>query len=651
MNQTAKPNARWPGAAATRSNPGAPPSDIPDWIFGLVLVLAVFVAYQPAWHAGFIWDDNKYVTGNIVLRSLAGLRLIWFMPGATVQYYPLTFTTFWLEYHLWGLDPLGYHLVNVLLHSLNAILFWLILKRLGVPGAWLAAGIFALHPVCVETVMWVTEHKNTLSGAFYLVSLLAALKFWLPVETSLQPKPPTSTGDPTKPFGDWRFYRLALAFYLCALWSKTAAVPLPAVILLLVWWKRGRIAWREARLILPFLAVGTAMGLITMQVEKHGGATGNEWDLSLLERCLIAGKDFWFYLEKLFWPHPLTFVYPRWEISVSQASSWLPMLAAAIGLLGLWWKRNGWGRPMLVAMVYFGMLLSLVFGFINVYYFRYSFVSDHFQYLASLGPFALAAAGIVWLADLFQRSMPWLKAALCTGLLLTLGTLSWRQALVYQDIETLWTDTLQKNPNCWMAHNNLGNALFQKGNVDEAIAHFQKALQINPDNAEACCSLGNALLRMGSVDEAIAHFQKALQIKPDYAEAHNILGYALLKKGNADEAITHFQKALQINPDSVEAQNNLAWVLATALQVSLRNGSKAVELAQRANQLTGGRNPAVLGTLAAAYAEAGRFPEAVETAQHALQLAETQSNTALADAIRSQLKFYAAGHPFHQDAK
>ena len=647
MNQASKTDARQQEAAAMRSSPGTLLPSQRDWIFGLVLVLAAIVAYQPAWHAGFIWDDNKYVTGNFALRSLNGLRLIWFVPGATVQYYPLTFTTFWLEYHLWGLDPLGYHLVNVLLHSLNAILFWMILKRLGVPGAWLAAGIFALHPVCVETVMWVTEHKNTLSGAFYLGSLLAALKFWLPVETSLQPKPSTSTGELTESFGNWRFYWLALAFYLCALWSKTAAVPLPAVILLLVWWKRGRIAWREAYLILPFLAVGTAMGLITMQVEKHGGATGSEWELSLLERCLIAGKDFWFYLEKLFWPHPLIFVYPRWEINPSQASSYLPILAAAICLLVLWLKRNGWGRPILFATVYFGILLSLVLGFLNVFYFRYSFVSDHFQYLASLGPLALAAAGIVWLADFFKRRMPWLKVAFCAGLLLALGTLSWCQARVYRSIETLWTDTLQKNPNCWMAHSNLGNALFQKGHVDEAIAHYQKALQIKPDYAEACYNLGNVLLKMGSVDEAIVHFQKALQIKPDYVEAHNNLGRALFQKGSVDEAIAHYQKALQIKPDNAEVQNNLALVLATCPQASLRNGNKAVELAQRANQLTGDGNPTVLGTLAAAYAEAGRFPEAVETAQRALQLAETQSNTALANAIRSQMELYQAGTPFH----
>ena len=613
MNQAPKNDDLTQGSAATDSHAGTPRFSKDEWIFGLFLVLAVIIAYQPAWHAGFVWDDNKYVTDNITLRSLHGLRLIWFVPGATVQYYPLTLTTFWLEYHLWGLHPLGYHLVNVLVHSLNAILFWMILRRLGIPGAGLAAGIFALHPVCVESVMWITEHKNTLSGLFYLGALLAALRFWLPEETSLQPRPLPTSGASTEPFGHWRYYGLALALYLCALWSKTAAVPLPAVILLLVWWKRSGIAWREVELILPFLAVGTAMGLITMHIERHEGATGSEWDLSLLQRGLIAGKGFWFYLEKLFWPYPLAFVYPRWETSALQATSYLPFLALAIGLLWLWWKRNGWGRPILLATAYFGILLSLVLGFLNVYYFRFSFVADHFQYLASLGPIALAAAGIVRLADLLKQRMPFLKVQIGAGVLLVLGTLTWHQALIYRNAGTLWTDTLQKNPNCWMAHNNLGNLLFQTGHVDNAIAHYRTALQI----------------------------------KPDYAEAHNNLGNALLQKGRVDEAIAHFQRAFQLKPNNAEVLNNLALALAICPQASLRNGNKAVELAQRANQLTGNGNPNVLGTLAAAYAEAGRFPEAVQTAQRALQLAETRSNTALANAIRSEMKFYQAGTPYH----
>ena len=284
--------------------------------FWLFLSTVTLLAYQPVWHAAYIWDDDQYVTGNALLHSLGGLKLIWFVPGATVQYYPLTFTTFWIEYHLWGLNPLGYHLVNVCLHSLNAILFWLILRKLNVSGAWLAAGIFALHPVCVESVAWITEHKNTLSGVFYLGSILFALMFWLSDE-----KTPASANVPMATLGRWRFYWLALGFYACALWSKTTTIPLPFVILLLIWWKQRKLAWRETYLVFPFLAIGIAMGFITMHVEKHLGASGNDWDLSWLERCLIAGNDFWFYLGKLVWPCPLTFVYPRWVINAKLVTS------------------------------------------------------------------------------------------------------------------------------------------------------------------------------------------------------------------------------------------------------------------------------------------------------------------------------------------
>ena len=358
------------------------------------MVLLVFLAYFPALRGQFLWDDDVYVTGNTTLHSVNGLWQIWFKPGVTVQYYPLTFTSFWLEYHLWGLNPLGYHVTNVCLHALSAILLWLVLRRLGVRGAWLGAAIFALHPVHVESVAWITERKNALSGFFYLGSILAGLKFWLPKQA------PLSSNVASAPVsnishGPWRFYVVGLVLYLFALWSKTATVALPVVILLLLWWKCRKVVRRDICLLLPFLAVGMGMGLITMWVEENQvGAAGQEWGFSFVERCLVTGRMLWFYLGKLLWPHPLMFVYPRWEIHASQPTAYLPVLAAGIGLWVLWRCRSGWGRPVLCAMVYFIAVLFPVLGFFNVFFFRYSFVCDHFQYLASIGPLALAAAGI-----------------------------------------------------------------------------------------------------------------------------------------------------------------------------------------------------------------------------------------------------------------
>ena len=258
---------------------------------GALIVLIVILAYLPALRGGFVWDDGDYVTNNQLLHSLKGLWQIWSVPSATPQYYPLSFTSFWVDYHLWQLNPLGYHLVNVLFQALNAILLWTILSRLNVPGAWLAAAIFAVHPVNVESVAWVTERKNLLAGFFYLCSALACLRFWLPDTATVAGRAAGLIETSAGSLGNWKFYWLALFFYFCALLAKTAVIALPAAVFLVVWWKRGKIGWRELLPLAPFLAVGMVMGLWTVWVEKHlVHAAGSEWALSYPERCLIAGQ-------------------------------------------------------------------------------------------------------------------------------------------------------------------------------------------------------------------------------------------------------------------------------------------------------------------------------------------------------------------------
>jgi tetratricopeptide (TPR) repeat protein len=468
-----------------------------------------------------------------------------------------------------------------------------------------------------------------------------------------------------------------------------------------------------------------------------------------MERILVASRAVWFYAGKLLWPADLTFSYPRWTISAARSSAYGWLLATAGLGAAICVVRRQVGRSVEVAVLFFVTTLGPVLGFIMLYTFRYSFVADHYQYVASIGLIALFSAGLAQLAGCLKRRKPWLEAMVCLGLLPALGTLTWRQARIYYNEETLWQTTIRRNPNCWMAcnnlgldyfqqgrmgeaiaqyqtalaiqpdyanahnnlgltysrlgrmdeaiaqyqaslvvapnvadiHYNLGNALLQQGRLDEAIAQYQTALVIDPDDAKARSNLGgtllqqgrmdeaiaqyqtvlaitpdpadahynlgNALLQRGRLGEAIAHYQKALAIRPDFAEAHYSLGNALLQQGRMDEAIEQYQKALAIQPDYLEVQNGLAWVLATCPQASLRNGHKAVELAQQANQLSGGGKPVILCTLAAAYAETGRFPEAEATVQSALQLAKAQSNTALANVLESQLKLYQAGIPFH----
>ena len=667
-------------------------------LFGLFLIAATLLAYQPIWHAGFIWDDDHYVTGNLALRSLKGLWQIWFVPGATPQYYPMTFTGFWVEYHLWQLNPLGYHLTNVLLQALNAILLWTVLRRLDVPGAWLVAAIFALYPVCVESVAWISEIKNVLSGAFYLSAVLIYLGF-----------------DRTR---NWRLYFFALGLFVLGLISKTVIATLPAALLLVFWWQRGKLSWKQDVLpLIPFFVAGVGAGLFTAWMEwAFVGARGSEFNFTFIERTLIAGRAIWFYLGKLIWPVGLIFMYPRWHVSQAVGWQYLFPAMALLVTLGLWLlsRRN---RGPLAAWLFFVGTLFPALGFLNAYPFRYSFVADHFQYLAIIGPLTLGVAGIDKLFPHWRdKERFWESVLFCGMLLLMLGGLTWRQCDMYANSEILWRVTLARNPDCWMAHNNLGFILTQKGEVDEAMAQFQQALQINPKDPPSWNNVGNVLLHWRKVDEAIPYFQNALQINPDYVEARNNLGSALLQEGKVDEAIAQFQKVLQINPISVEAHgnlgnamlqegkvdeaiayyqkalqlsphnanldnnlgnalsrqgqfeqaiahyqaaiklvpnnpsflNNLAWLLATCPQARVRNGQQAVQLAERNCQLTDYEEPQLICTLAAAYAEAGRFEDAVAASERAHELALAVGQPALALQSQKLLQLFKAHQPYRE---
>ena len=560
--------------------PGTPSRSDTPWLWAVLLVALTFLAYQPVWHAGFIWDDDDYVTANTTLRSSHGLWRIWFEPGATHQYYPLVHTSFWIEYHLWGLNPLGYHLVNVWLHAANAVLVWRLLRKLGVRGAWLAAAIFAVHPVSVESVAWVTERKNVLSGFFYLTALLAYLRF------------DTTTGAETLDAGrnSWRFYWLALGLYASALLSKSVTCTLPVAILLLTWWKRGRWRWRDAYLLLPFVGLGIAMGVNTIRMEDRlVDPVKAQYAFSWLQRCLIASRALCFYGAKLFWPRTLTFIYPRWSIDPAEWWQWLFVLAVVGAIAIVWVRRNRWGTGPLVAILFFVVTLGPALGFVNVYPFRYSFVADHFQYLASVGLMALATSGGTLVCERIGRGANRAGAVVGAGLLLVLSGLTWQQTGIYRNAETLWRDTLSKNPACWLAHNNLGLVLEHRGRVAEAEAHYRQALQLFPDDVKAHVNLGNALARQGKPSEAVQQYEEALRIQPDDVRARINLGNAWLLQGHLSEAIGDYEESLRIDPHSVEAHLNLGVALEQAGRVS--EAIEEYEQALRLNpDLTAARN-------------------------------------------------------------
>jgi tetratricopeptide (TPR) repeat protein len=604
---------------------------------GAAIILAVFLVYLPALSAGFIWDDAQYVTQNLTLRSVEGLRRIWLEIGAVPQYYPLVHSTYWVEYHLWGLNPLGYHIVNVLLHGLGAVLLWRVLVKLQVPGAGLAAGLFAVHPVCVESVAWVTERKNVLCGVFYFAAALAYLRFSGKSEAP-EPAAQTRPSPFAFPASDW--YRLSLFLFACALLSKTVACSLPAALLLVAWWKRGRITCRDAWPVLPFFVIGAGLGLLTAHIEKaHVGAQGAEWNLSIIQRCLIAGRALWFYAGKLVWPANLTFIYPRWEVSAGVWWQWLFPVAALGMVMALWLLRKRMGRGPLAAVLFFAGTLFPALGFINVYPMRYSFVADHFQYLAQAGLLALVASLIYRLPGLFRRCC-------AGGLLAVLCGLTWLQAHTYRDLETLWRTTITRNPACWMAYNNLGVAYENNGQYPEAVDCFQNTIRIKPDYVEALCNLGDIAFVQGRSGEAIDYYRRALQYHPGSFIPLRELGITQATTGHIGEAVGDYYRAIQAFPYDPAVFNNLAWILATCPDGHYRDGAEAVRLAERACDLDQRKTPLYVGTLAAAYAEAGRFPEAVATAETAEQLASQAGLTAVADKNSQLLELYQAGKPY-----
>lgn len=556
-------------------------------LLGLALAVMTAVAYLPAMHSGgFVWDDDDYVTQNQTLHDLGGLWKIWTDPGATPQYYPLVHTTYWMEYRLWKLDPTGYHITNVLLHAMGAILFWQLLAFLKVPGAWLAAAFFAVHPVHVESVAWITERKNVLSGVFYLGAALAYLK-WVDVKAA----------------GDRRpvLYFASLSLFLCALLSKTVTVTLPAALLLVTWWKGGnkdesessalrqevRRLGKQLIPLMPFLIVGLPLAYLTVWLEKnHVGAAGVEWHLSLIDRILIAGRALWFYFTKLLWPANLSFNYPRWEIDATAWWQYLfPLSALALAAL-LWTARRRIGRGPLTAALFFAGTLFPALGFFDVYPMRYSFVADHFQYLASLGVLALLGAATVrvlqWIPQAGEnRAAGSLARSLPVGLaLVLLMFLSARQSMIYQSLETLYLDTIAKNPASWMAYNNLGQLRIKAGRPEEAIPLVEQALRHNPKDIDSYLNLGVALSRLGREDEALLQYEKALAIKPDRSELYSNIGASWARRGQYEKAISYYQKALEIKPDFA-THSNLGAALASLgrFDEAVEQHGKSVKLA------------------------------------------------------------------------
>ncbi len=512
----------------------------------ILIFISVLAAYLPALRAGYVWDDTA-VTENPAVRLPHGIFDIWFHPSSLreeAHYWPMVYSSFWLENHLWGLHPLYNHLVNVALHAINSVALGFLLCRLRVKGAWLAAAIFALHPVHVESVAWVIERKDLLCAFFFLLAVRSYLIF---SENRIK--------------SGWIAYGYALLFFLCAVLSKTAAVTLPFALAIGLWWKNERLKFHDAAFLIPFVFIAAMLTRADLNWARHR-EIHEDFGLSISARALTAGRATWFYIFKLLWPMDLMAIYPRWRIQSQSIFFYVLMIGAMLGFVALWFGKRRWKKATLASIFFFALTLAPVLGLVDHGFMRLSFVADRFQYLPSMGLIALLAAGAMTLGGRLNGAARGIGQAAMTSLLVALGLMTWRQSATYHDSESLWSHNVQRNPGSWEARNYYGLAISQRGEAERAIAQFSEAVRLNPKFTNARNNLGYELLLRDRLDEAAAQFEEALRVEPKFAEARANLGLCLARMGQTDEAVVQLNQAIRTDPASSQAYNNLGTIYA-----------------------------------------------------------------------------------------
>jgi tetratricopeptide (TPR) repeat protein len=550
-------------------------------------VLLPLTAYLPAYEAGFYSDDVSHVVQNERLRTGRGLGEIWSdVRGTDDLYYPLTFTTYWIDYQLWGTNAAGYHTANIFLHALNSLLVWLVFKRLGIPGSWFAGAIFALHPVHVESVAWVTERRNTLSLFFYLLSILAYLGYRR-IGADESGGAGGATGAVPVTADRRRFrnsrrgaYYAAFVCFAAALLSKTATLSLPAVILVVIWWKKGRLAAKDWLPLIPFFAIGIALSLWTAGLERtlieRGGPGWGGYTLA--DRWIIAGRAVWFYLGKLLYPAGLSFVYPQWPVG---AHGWALLLypigvIALAGLLVAAGRRIGRG-PAAAWLFFVGTLLP-VLGLVDFFYMMLSFVADRFLYLPSLGIIALitgyAAAGYKRVGIPARR----IALVIAVAVLAVLAALTWQRSSCFENAEKLYGDVLAKHPDSWAGQYSLGVVLAASGRSADALPHLEAAAELKNNFPSIRGYLGVVYAQLGRHEDALRSFREALDQNPNDAEIRTNLGVALVNIGRYDAAIEEYGKALSVSPGYAPALRNLSRVVLYRIDEMAAAGDNAAAL-------------------------------------------------------------------------
>jgi protein O-mannosyl-transferase len=587
----------------------------------LLIIAAVSIAYFPSINGRFVFDDDVHLTENKFIKAADGPYKIW-STSESHDYWPITDTTYWIEWRLWGMHPAGYHVTNLILHVIGALLVWLILRRLSIPGAFLAALIFALHPVNVESEAWIASRKNLMAMLFFLLSIFWYIKANMPT-ASVGMAPARSRGEPwerEKTFSSFIlhpssfhfWYWLSLAAFLLAMLSKGTVAILPVLLLGIIWWLRP-LTRQDLLLSVPFFLIALALAAVIICFPSRGVVEPFR-TAGIIERLLGAGSVIWFYLYKALLPVDLAFIYPQWHIVTGNPLWWLPLSAALVVTAVLWRYRKGWSRPFLFAWGFFCVALLPVMGFTDVGFMKYSLVADRYQHIPLIGIIALASASwSAWHLHL-RGSLRWLTPAVAVAAVGILGFLSWRQSGLYHDAFTLYYAILDKNPNCWMAYNNLSTEYVEIGQPQEAIIHSRLALKLKSDNPEIRNNFGTALNKAGRPQEAVEQYRQAIRLNPDYTDAYNNLGNALIAVGRSQEAIEYCKQALLINPKSLEAHNNLG----NAFQ-SIGQYQQATDYYKTAINLNPNFFQAYIN-LGSALNKTGRIPEAIENYEKALRI-------------------------------
>ena len=523
------------------SDAGKPTDAQRPFLLTALIVVAALLVYIPAMQGGFFWDDHSFLVRSELIHARDGLRRFWLTTEAQ-DYFPLTSTLLWIEWRLWGPNAAGYHVVNVLLHAAAAVLIWRVLRRLNVPGAWLAGMLFAVHPVAAASAAWVSESKNTLPMALGLFSVMAFLRY---EERADSPPGPAR--------GSKGWYTLALALFLLALLAKTSVVMLPAVLLLCAWRRRGRICTSDLLRTVPFFVLSLGLGLVTMWFQKHNviGATLVRPE-GICSRLAAAGWMVWFYLFKLLLPAGLCVIYPRWEVDGASLLAFAPLAILVAGLAWLWLRRKKWGRAPLFALAYFLLMLLPVLGFADMAFMRFSLVADHFQYAAMIGVIAFAAA----LLGRAAEAAGWRGFAgkfAAAGCVAVLTGLTWHRAGLYGDEERLWKDNLAKSPApiaARLAWRHLGDTYVRAGRYGEALDSFDHCIALEPGSADAYYDRAAVYSDLGRYESAIGDYDKVLDLCPNSAAAYNNRGNAYAANHQLQEAVQDYEKAMALAPRS-----------------------------------------------------------------------------------------------------